>query len=59
MPNLILPYLSTVRADPGNRNKLPIIPFVEPLHLVCAIRVLAELVLDVHERCTQLWNRKR
>jgi hypothetical protein len=44
----ILLHLSAVRAHPRAGNELTLNPLVEPLHLVCTIRVPAELVFDVH-----------
>jgi hypothetical protein len=41
--------LSTIRAHPGAWHELPVFPFAEWVHPVCAIRVLVKPVFDVHE----------
>ena len=56
---LILHHLPTVRAHPGTRYEFTINPLIQSLHLVGFIRVLAELVFDVHARCIQLSKIKR
>jgi hypothetical protein len=49
LKQVIFLHLSAVRTHPSAGNELPVYPFVKPLHLMCAILVLAELVLHIHK----------
>ena len=56
---IILLYLLTILGVPTNRDELPVLPHVKPLHLDRAACMLAEMVLDVgHEKMYTTPDRK-